>query len=173
MIEGWSVACVTSGDEQKVCQGLKRLEVSHYSPMCRYRTKRRGPKRNGEKTIEKAAWPGYILLDESTITDQGKIERLQHFICFLIYPWSRRKKVILNAIVASLKDLEKDGALTLSDVEQAMYGVPMGSRVRITEGILFGYQGIVKAMRKEYAEVEGVDFGKSVLIPLEWLEVSK
>lgn len=171
-MKGWSVACVVTGKEDEVCHGLARLDVSYYSPMCRIRSVRRGTGGKGGITRSVAAWPGYVLIDEATIKDQNKIERLAGFHYFLVYPWTGHKKVIKNSIVEALKAKEAEGVLTLDEVREAMWGVPEGAEVRVTTGLMQGYTGIVGKIRRGYGEFKA-DGQNPILISIECLEVIK
>lgn len=170
MLRRWAVAKVHTRAETVVADQITREGATVFCPIYTFKTKRRGPGRNEERKIECAVWPGYLLVDSTTITNEEKLRYIPDFHYFLYYP-TGHKKLISDAIVGGLRALEKSGALTPQDMETLMGRVPMGSWVRVMEGDWMSMEGEVKRSGLEYARVHGGDFTFPVDLPTEILEI--
>ena len=168
----WAVGNVHTGQEINVASQITREGATVFCPIYTFKTKRRGPGRNEQREISKAVWPGYLLVDSTTITNEEKLRYIPDFHYFLFYP-TGHKKLISDAIVGGLRALEKSGALTPQDMETLMGRVPVGSEIRVGGGIFGGWRGIVGRVSENYARVEGGDFTFSVDLPMEILEICK
>ena len=169
----WAVACIETGREDRVAKQITQEGAEIFWPICKFKTKRRGPNRNGEKEITRAVWPGYMLIKEGTVRNAEKLRFIEGFYFFLFYP-SGRLKLVPEAIVASLRAMEKSGALTPQDIEMLISGAPVGSTVRVIEGeLLQGWKGEVKGSRGEYIKIRGGDFDRSMWLHRDIVEIVK
>ena len=170
MTRRWAVGNVHTGAEIDVARQITREGATVFCPIYTFKTRRRGPGRNEERKIECAVWPGYLLVDSTTITNEEKLRYIPDFHYFLYYP-TGHKKLVSDAIVEGLRALEKSGALTPQDMETLMGRVPIGSEIRVMDGIVGGWRGIVRRVTGDYARVQGIDFKFPMDLPMEILEI--
>ena len=114
-----------------------------------------------------------MLVRQGTVRNAEALRFIDGFYYFLFYP-SGRLKLVPDAIVASLRAMEKSGALTPQDIEILISGAPIGSQVRVVEGeLLQGWRGKVIDLRGEYVEVRGGDFANAMLLHRDVVEICK
>jgi hypothetical protein len=173
MTTAWAVACIETGREHRVAEQILQEGAEIFWPMCKFKIKRRGPGRNVEKEITEPVWPGYMLIREGTVRNAEALRFVEGFYYFLFYP-SGRLKLVPEAIVASLRAMEKSGALTPKDIEMLISGAPIGSQVRVIGGeLLQGWKGKVTGLRGEYVQIHGGDFEKPMWLHRDIVEIVK
>jgi transcription termination/antitermination protein NusG len=162
----WYAMFVETGFEEEVCLNIDKLKILgigdiQYNLLVPKR-KIYERKQGTRKTVVKKMFPGYVLLETDKINEfYLHVRGIPHIIKFL--------KSSYYFLEVSLKEITQIVSMTdnkgLINISQALV---INDKIQITEGPLFGREGIIKKIdkRKGRAKVEFTINSNSLLIDL-------
>lgn len=143
-MSSWAIGIVRSGHEIEVADDIVRDGRQAYCPRYIKRVRVKRWQRKPREEVEAAAYPGYIFVDESTIGNIEEFSVIPGFHLFLRYPDGRLKTIPATEIDA-IRSLEGQGILSPTLVTELVRRFTGGDTVRVVEGVLVGYTGVVKS----------------------------
>lgn len=167
----WAIGNVSTGMEFAVAKKLRKGGLELYCPYFKkpVRVRYWGRKKKRE-TIDKAAFPGYLFVNYETVSNLESVEReTPDFHYFLRN--KGRVSLLHDDQIDALRALEGKGILVATSIRELVSQFFKGDLVRVEEGAMEGYTGIVEKQQGERVVVSERDFSMPVELPAEILSL--
>lgn len=153
----WAVGNVRTGEELGVARRLDEFGVETYCPIFT-RTVRPARKRRPVE-VEKAAFQGYLFVNERTIMDPEEIYRDSRFHYF-IRDWENELVLLQDAVIEEMRSRALLGAFQPRYTSGPQFAI--GEVVKVPGGPCGGMKGQVVAMSRGHYLLDNLDFTKGV-----------
>lgn len=148
----WSIGCVRTGGEISLAERLSQSGASTYLPMGVKHVRR--ARKRCKATIPSPAFPGYLFLEDHTVTD--RIYEEPGFYDFIRLEGQRY--LLRDEAISDLRAMEDRSMF--SDEKPGRPRFTIGEVLRVPEGIFGGMVGIVQHVAGSDVWLGGRDFSK-------------
>lgn len=146
----WSIGCVRTGGEISLTERLSALGVSAYLPMGEKRIRK--ARKRCKTTIKAPAFPGYLFLQNDTVTDRIYEESAFHDFIRI----EGERYLLPGEAIDELRAMESRDMF--SDRTPGRPRFTLGEVLRVPDGIFGAYQGRVVREQDGDVWLGGMDF---------------